>query len=51
MAFGISRADDVVGTDGNGNAFFMRDATVQTFIPPAEGLPRRPLGLTTTATS
>ena len=33
MAFGINRADDVVGTDGNGNAFFMRDATVQTFIP------------------
>lgn len=33
MAFGINRADDVVGTDGIGNAFFMRDATVQTFIP------------------
>ena len=33
MAFGIDRADKVVGTDGNGHAFFMRDGKVQTFIP------------------
>jgi hypothetical protein len=34
MAFGINRAEDVVGTDGNGNAFFL-DKKVQTFIPGA----------------
>jgi len=33
MAFGINRADEVVGTDGNGNAFFLRRDKVHTFIP------------------
>jgi len=33
MAFGINRAGNVVGTDGNGNAFFSADNKVQTFIP------------------
>jgi hypothetical protein len=33
MAFGINRAGDVVGTDGNGNAFFMQNDKVHTFIP------------------
>lgn len=33
MAFGVNRAGGVVGTDGNGNAFFLRGTTLQTFIP------------------
>jgi len=33
MAFGINGADRVVGTDGNGNAFFLAGTTLQTFIP------------------
>jgi hypothetical protein len=33
MAFGINRVDDVVGTDGNGNAFFLRGDKLQIFIP------------------
>jgi hypothetical protein len=34
MALGINSAGDVVGTDGNGNAFFMPSGgPVQTFIP------------------
>jgi hypothetical protein len=33
MASGINRAEEVVGTDGNGNAFFMRGDKLQTFMP------------------
>lgn len=33
MAFGINSALHVVGTDGNGNAFFIQNGNVQTFIP------------------
>lgn len=33
MAFGINTSLHIVGTDGNGNAFFLRDGSVQTFIP------------------
>jgi len=32
-AFGINSAAAVVGSDGNGNAFFLKGATLQTFIP------------------
>jgi hypothetical protein len=32
-AFGINRTDAVVGTDGNGNAFFLKNGNLQTFIP------------------
>ena len=33
MAFGANRAGSLVGTDGNGNAFFLRSGNLQTFIP------------------
>ena len=33
MAFGINSAGTVVGTDGNGNAFFLPRGMVNTFIP------------------
>jgi len=32
-AFGINRFDEVVGTDGNDNAFLLRGNRLQTFIP------------------
>jgi uncharacterized membrane protein len=32
-AFGINSLAAVVGSDGNGNAFFLKGATLQTFIP------------------
>jgi len=34
MALGINSTDIVVGTDGNGNAFFLDRGVVKTFIPP-----------------
>ena len=33
QAFGINRAGVVVGTDGNGNAFYLSNGKVHTFIP------------------
>jgi len=33
MVFGVNRAGSLVGTDGNGNAFFLRNGILQTFIP------------------
>ncbi len=33
-AFGVNSACIVVGTDGNGNAFFLSNGVVHTFIPP-----------------
>ena len=33
MALGINGSNAVVGTDGNGNAFYLQGATLQTFIP------------------
>jgi uncharacterized membrane protein len=34
QAFGVDRAGMVVGTDGNGNAFYLWRGKVNTFIPP-----------------
>ena len=33
MAFGLNSAGTVVGTDGNGNAFYLKKGAVKTFIP------------------
>jgi uncharacterized membrane protein len=33
MAFGVNSAGVVVGTDGNGNAFFLANGVMKTFIP------------------
>jgi uncharacterized membrane protein len=33
MAFGVNRAGVVVGTDGNGNAFYLSGRSLKTFIP------------------
>ena len=33
MAFGVNSAGVVVGTDGNGNAFYLSHGKVKTFIP------------------
>ena len=33
MAFGVNSSGTVVGTDGNGNAFYLSKGKVKTFIP------------------